>query len=217
MKWTESLSKELGVKSLSKSLGVQIDEHLTSTRDVENKSIKIASAIGDLKRVRQFIDTNTAQKIYETLIQPHFDYWNTVLDGLNVILSDKLQKLKNRAMRAITKSSYNASSNEILSKLGWNEITTRRRKHKAILMFQTFHDLTPPYLHLLFDFGSKGYNLRNIENTLFVPKLRTNYGKRASNYERSRLCNELPQSAYEPYILFINLKEKFITHYLYDT
>ena len=41
----------------TKSLGLQIDEHLTWARHVENISKKIASAIGALKRVRQFIDT----------------------------------------------------------------------------------------------------------------------------------------------------------------
>ena len=44
----------------AKSLGLQIDEHLTWARYVENISKKIASAIGALKRVRQFIDTSTA-------------------------------------------------------------------------------------------------------------------------------------------------------------
>ena len=41
----------------TKSLGLQIDEHLTWARHVENISKKIASAIGALKRDRQFIDT----------------------------------------------------------------------------------------------------------------------------------------------------------------
>ena len=62
----------------AKSLGVQIDEHLTWARHVENVANKIASAIGALKRVRQFVDTNTALKIYEALIQPHFDYCSIV-------------------------------------------------------------------------------------------------------------------------------------------
>ena len=93
-------------------LGVQIDEHLTWARHVENIAKKIASAIGALKRVRQFIDTDTALKIYEALIQPHFDYCSIVWDGLSNTLNDKLQKLQNRVARAITKSSYNASSSE---------------------------------------------------------------------------------------------------------
>ena len=52
------------------SLSLQIDEHLTWARHVENISKKNASAIGALTRIRQFIDTNTALKIYGTLIQP---------------------------------------------------------------------------------------------------------------------------------------------------
>ena len=167
----------------AKSLGVQIDEHLTWARHVENISKKIASAIGALKRVRQFIDTNTALKIYEALIQPHFDYCSTVWDGLSIALNDKLQKLQNRAARAITKSPYNTSTSELFSKLGWDDLSTRRKKHRAIMMFKTVHELTPSYLHELFDFCSTGYHLRNLENTLFVPKPRTNYGKRTFSYD----------------------------------
>ena len=59
---------------------------------------------GALKRIRQFVDTNTALKIFGALIQPHFDYCSSVWDGLNITLNDKLQKLQNRAARVITKS-----------------------------------------------------------------------------------------------------------------
>jgi hypothetical protein len=137
----------------TKSLGLQIDEHLTWARHVENISKKIASAIGALKRIRQFIDTNTALKIYGALIQPHFDYCNSVWDGLNITLNDKLQKLQNRAARVmiITKSQYDASSSDLFSKLGWDNLLTRRKKHKAILIFKTINDLTPFYLHELFE------------------------------------------------------------------
>ena len=79
----EHIRIELGGKTIkrvneTKSLGLQIDEHLKWARHVENISKKIASAIGALKRVRQFIDTNTALKIYGAPIQPHFDYCSSV-------------------------------------------------------------------------------------------------------------------------------------------
>ena len=178
----------------TKSLGLQIDEHLTWARHVENISKKIASAIGALKRIRQFIDTNTALKIYGKLMQPHFDYCSSVWDGLNITLNDKLQKLQNKAARVITKSQYDASSRYLFSKLGWDNLLTRRKKHKAILMFKTINDLTPFYLHELFESRSTGYNLRNSEHTLFVPKPRTNYGKRSFSYSGAVLWNDLPQN-----------------------
>ena len=123
-------------------------------------------------QLRQFIDTNTALKICGALIQPHFDYSSSVWDGLNITLNDKLQ---NRAARVITKSQYDASSSDLVSKLGWDNLLTRRKKHKAILMCKTINDLTPLYLHELFESRSTGYNLRNPEHTLFVPKPRKNY------------------------------------------
>ena len=45
-------------------------------------------------------------------------------------------------------------------------------------MYKTINKLTPHYLHELFESRSTGYNLRNSGHTLFVPKPRTNYGKR---------------------------------------
>ena len=112
----------------TKSLRLQIDEHLTWVRHVENISKKIASAIGALKRVRQFIDTNTALKIYGALIQQYFDYCNSVWDGLNIQLDNKLQKLQNRAARVISESRYDASASDLFSKLGWDNLSIRRKK-----------------------------------------------------------------------------------------
>ena len=85
-------------------------------------------------------------------------------------------------------------------------------------MFKTVHELTPPYLHELFDFRSTGYDLRNLENTLFVPKPRTNYGKRTFSYDglTGQNCGMNCLKLYEPYVLLLNLKEKFITGSLYD-
>ena len=123
---------------------MQIDEHLTWALHVENISKKIASAIGALKRVRQFIDTSTALKIYGALIQSYFDHCSSVWDGLNITLNDKLQ---NRAARVITKSRYDASSSDLFSKLGWDNLLTRRKKHKAMLMFKSINKLTAHYLH----------------------------------------------------------------------
>ncbi len=82
---------------------------------------------------------------------------------------------------------------KLFGKLGWDNLSIRRKKHKAILMFQTINDLTPHYLRELFESRSTGYNLRNSENTLFVPKPRINYGKRSFSYRGAVLWNELPQ------------------------
>ena len=65
----------------------------------------------------------TAMKIYIGLIELHFDY------------SENLQKL-NRAIRVITKSSYDTSSRYLLNSLGWDNLSVRRVKQEANLCIQ---------------------------------------------------------------------------------
>jgi hypothetical protein len=66
-----------------KSLGLHIDEHLSLSVHIRKLCKKIASAIGALKRIRPFITTKIAIQVYQSLIQPHFDYccsvWEMVL------------------------------------------------------------------------------------------------------------------------------------------
>ena len=125
--------KAVEIINETKYLGLQIDEHLTWARHVQNISKKIASAIGALKRVRQFINTHThtALKIYIALIQPYFDYCSAVWDGLNITLNDKLKKLQNRAARIITKSRYDTSSSELFGMLGWDNFFNTPEKARS--------------------------------------------------------------------------------------
>ena len=85
----------------SKALGLNIDENLSWKEHIHATSKKVASSIGALKRVRPFISMHTAIKIYKGLIEPHFDYCSVVWDGLSQQLSEKLQKLQNRAARVL--------------------------------------------------------------------------------------------------------------------
>ena len=74
-----------------------------------NECKKVISAIGALRRIRPLISQSTAVLVYNSLIQPHFDYCSLVWDGLSDQLSDKLQKLQNRAARVIVKANYGTS------------------------------------------------------------------------------------------------------------
>ena len=103
----KSIEKVKEAKSLS-----LFDEHLSWAKHIEEISKKISSAICALKRIRPFISESTALQIYQALILPHFEYCSPVWDELSVTLSDKLQKLQNRAARVITRSTGTISPHE---------------------------------------------------------------------------------------------------------
>ena len=87
-----------------------------------------------LKRIRSCISMNTAIQVYQTLIQPHFDYGCSVSDGLGETRSSKLQKLQNRAVRVITSSNYDTNAAVLLDTLHLDNLSLRRKRFKAGLI-----------------------------------------------------------------------------------
>ena len=62
----------------AKSLGIYIDQNVNWKCHIENISKKIVRAIGAVKRIRHLTPVNVLIKVYNSLIQPHFDYCNVV-------------------------------------------------------------------------------------------------------------------------------------------
>ena len=104
---------------------------------------------------------HTAIKIYKGLIEPHFDYCSVVWDGLSQQLCEKLQKLQNRAARVITKSSYNTNSSYLLNSLSWDNLSVRRTKQKANLMYKCVNKRKPRTDYLKRNFSYSGASLWN--------------------------------------------------------
>ena len=134
----------------AKSLGLIIDDRLSWSNHIKELCRKISLAIGALRRIRSLISQSTAVQIYNALIQPHFDYCAPVWDGLSSYLCEKLQKLQNRAARVILQANYEVYSSLLLETLKWHQLSLRRRKQKAIMMFKSLNGLAPVYLHDLF-------------------------------------------------------------------
>ena len=178
----------------TKTLGLTLDENLTLKNHIEVISKKVSSGNGALKRVRGLIDRETAIKVYKGFIEPYFSYCAPVWDGIGVTLSDRLQKLQNRAARVITQSTYDISSRDLLSELQWNSLSINRDKQKAIFIFKTLNGLTPQYLEEMFSSRIGHYTLRDSNKKLFIPKPNTDYLKRSFSYSGASLWNSLPES-----------------------
>jgi len=109
---------QLNRVNVTMSLGVLIDENLTWSNHINALSKKISSGIGSTKRKSHCVPPATLQNIYYGLVQSHFDYCSVVRGNCAKTLSDKLQKLQNRAVRVLAHSSYDADANQLLTELG---------------------------------------------------------------------------------------------------
>ena len=178
----------------AKSLGLIIDDQLSWSNHIKELCRKISLAIVALRRIRSLNSQSTAVQIFNALIQPHFDYGAPVWDGLSSYPSEKLQKLQNRAARGILQANCDINSSLLLETLEWDQLSLRRRKQKAIMMFKSLNGLAPGYLHDLFSERHTDYDLRDSFRKLNLPKPRTDYLKRSSGYSGALLWNSLPEN-----------------------
>ena len=155
----------------TKSLCVHIDQTLSWNIHVENLCKKIASGVGALKRVRSFIPHETLRSIFMSLVQPHFDYCNSVWGCCIKTQASKLQKLQNRAVRILAYSNYDANADNLIKKLGWIKLDSQRTIHKAVMVYKLLNGLTPDYLSSKFvDRRSvSNYSLGDTEGKLAIP------------------------------------------------
>ena len=147
-----------------------------------------------MKRVRSFVPAATLQLIFNSLVQPYFNYCCTVWDNCNKTLAEKLQKLQNRAARVLTFSSYDTNADVLIDKLGWKKLSSQRQFQKAVMVYKSLNGLAPDYMHSMFVNRDSVnlYSLRNTEGKLAVPKPRTNYLKNSFSYSGAVLWNSLP-------------------------
>ena len=141
---------------------------------------------------------STLLNIYNSLVQltsSTFDYYSLVWGNCGKTLSNKLQKLQNRAARVITSSNFDVDVDSLFHKLSWKDLTmkSKRQIQNALTVFKSLNGLVPEYLSSKFiKRNKKNYSLRNSVNKLVVPFPRTNYMKNSFSYSSATLWNSLP-------------------------
>ena len=112
-------------------------------------------------------------------------------------LSNRLQKLQNRAARILMSANYDtydSNLNDLFRALRWRKLCHQRLEKKSVMLYKILHDMAPEYLRSSFVVHDSvnSCHLRNTENALALPKPRTNYLKRSFSYSRAQLWNSLP-------------------------
>ena len=177
-----------------KTLGVHIDESVNWRPHINATSKKISAGLAILKRVSTTIPFDTRMNMYNALVVPYFNYCSTVWGNIGKGLSDRIQKLQNRAARILTFSNYKTRSSILLDDLGWERLGNKRLKQLAMIMYKIHNNLSSSYLRRIFTNTSivHAHNLRNSEINWYVPRPRTEYAKGSLHCRGSVLWNKIP-------------------------
>ena len=116
----------------TKALGVCIDEFLSWDKHIDKLAKNVSFGIGEIRKLKSCVDRNTLICAYNALIPPHFDYCCEVWDTIGVTLSNRLQKLQNRAARVITgRKDEHGQSELALNELNFKTLKERRTQFIA--------------------------------------------------------------------------------------
>ena len=98
---TISIDNKLGRASQYEYLGMIIHDKLSMDVQIESMFKKANKKLGILSRICRFITVNTAARIYKTMIRPHLEYADLVVESGSKAFITKSTRLQERALRRI--------------------------------------------------------------------------------------------------------------------
>ena len=123
-------------------LGMLLDDKLTMNEYADAMWKKVNTKVGILARIRRFISENTAAKIFKTMIRPHLDYIDFVIDSSSTDRVKRLDNLQNKALRRIEYCMVKENRleyNVLQKKYNIEDLRLRRKKN----LLKIIHARTP--------------------------------------------------------------------------
>ena len=150
----------------------------------------------DLWCVHSHLDLNSAKLLAIALVSSRLDYCNSLLYGITDIDLTRLQHVQNQLARLVPKSPPFTCRLPLLRSFHWLPVRFRILFKINLLTYKTMRDKQPVYLHSILAASSLPSNsLRsNNNNSLSVPRVKTNKGARSFHSCAPSLWNNLPLS-----------------------
>ena len=134
----------------------------------------------DLRRIRRQFDLDSAKLLATALVSSRLDYCNSLLYGIADIDLTRLQHVQNQLASLVTKPPPFTRSIPLLRSLHWLPVRFRILVKINLLTYETLREKQPVYLHSMLAASIPSRSLRsNNDNSLSVPRVKTNTGARA--------------------------------------
>lgn len=129
-----------------KYLGFILHHKMSLKRHCEYVCKKTAKKIGFLARIGHKLTKQHKITLYNSIIEPHFQYCASVLSMFNGQEFNQLQKQQNKAMRVVLRCGRRTSVNWMLESLGWLNIRQRIMFLTMVMVFKIKNGIVPDYI-----------------------------------------------------------------------
>ena len=119
-------------------LGMIIDESLNMDKQIACMYKKANKKLGIMSRIRIFITDKTACNIYKTMIRPHLEYVDFIIESGSKVYVNKLDRLQEQALRKIEyccQPENRMTYSRLEKKYGIENLYTRRKRSLLMQMY----------------------------------------------------------------------------------
>ena len=175
----EIYSTTINQSGVYEYIGITLDAHLNLNEHYKKVYKKICSRVYLLKKLRHQISPVVADSIYAVLIKPIFHYCYPVYCNQSNSWKMKFERLHNRA-------------NAIIGSTGkhWTSIKTERKRKTVLDVYKILHKIDDSS-DIQYELVNHNINTRGNKSLIRLPKVRTEVGRKTTNYYGAHLFNTL--------------------------
>ena len=150
-----------------KHLGIYLSNDCTWHKHIDYVKDKAWARINIMRKLKFELDRKSLETIYLTFIRPILEYGDIVWDNCTLYEKQELDKIQTEAARIVTGTTKFISIQTLYDEIKWEILESRRNKHKLVLFYKMYNNISPAYLSSLVPPSISSistYNLRNAEN-----------------------------------------------------
>ena len=191
--------KDIEPTQSEKLLGIWLHEDMKWGEHIQDNGESLLrnlnSRVGALKMVCKVAGFRTRKMIADGIFMSKMVYCITLWGGSANKLINSLQKVQNKAARAVTKLDWNTPSKLILRQCGWLSVQQLVVYHSTILVYKVMKTESPKYLFSMFSNEYSCYT-RQARSGQIKPTRRSNLdlSEDSFRWRASKSYNNLPVS-----------------------
>jgi hypothetical protein len=178
----------------ARNLGVMFDAELSFKQQISKVCQTSFLYIRQMRRIRPFLDHNSAVLLANALVSSRLDYCNSLYFGLPKVLLGRLQSIQNSLARVVVPSVRRTDHiTPTLRALHWLPVEKRIDFKIAVLTFKVLRNDRPLYLASLVSRYVPTRLLRSADKeTLVMPNIKSANGRRSFSFSAPTIWNSLP-------------------------
>ena len=133
------INVKIGDATLSKKncvtyLGMKLDKELSWKVHIENMHRQCSAKLAIIRSACHYLRQKVTAALYQAFVLPHTDYCSVAWNNCGAVLSQRVERIQNYALRMIMRKPPMTRSELMRASLGWPTLETRRRNAVACLV-----------------------------------------------------------------------------------